>query len=160
MTTILFSLLLAATAPDSTTWYEHYEAGVRLVEQGQAAAALPHLEAAYAARQKEGLQITTRSQQYLDYLPHLYMAIALQMTGNVAKAREQLALAENSGAASNSEVGRPLLIAYQLLLRGDTNVRSYAQYSKKAPVLSEEEFNLLRRDVMAKCDVPPDTKQG
>ncbi len=160
MTTILLSLLLAAAAPDSATWYDQYETGVRLVEQGQAAAALPHLEAAYAERQKEGLQIATHSHQYLDYLPHLYMAIAQQMTGNVAKAREQLALAENSGVASKSEVGRPLLIAYELLLRGDTNVRSYAQYSKKSPVLSEEEFNLLRRDVMAKCDVPPDTKQA
>ncbi len=160
MTTILLSLLLAAAAPDSATWYDQYETGVRLVEQGQAAAALPHLEAAYAERQKEGLQIATHSHQYLDYLPHLYMAIAQQMTGNVAKAREQLALAENSGVASKSGVGRPLLIAYELLLRGDTNVRSYAQYSKKSPVLSEEEFNLLRRDVMAKCDVPPDTKQA
>ena len=161
----MLSVLLAVFfATDPSTWYDHYVTGVRLVEQGQAAAAQPHLEAALAAHKKEGLQIATRPQQYIDYLPHLYLAIAHQMTGDVAKAREELGLAETSGVASKSEIGRPLLVAYQILLRGDTNVRygkpRYAVYSAKAPLLSEEEFSMLRRDVLEKCDLPLDTKQA
>lgn len=144
------------------SWYEHYERGVRLIEQGQAEPARPHLEAALAARQKEGLQIPTRPHQYIDYLPHLYLAIAHQMTGRVDDARRELALAETSGVAAKSEVGRPLLVAWQLLLRGDTNVRSskpeYAMYRAKPPVLSEAEFSVLRQDVLSKCDLPLDTK--
>jgi len=164
MREIFFLILLAATPAASTTWYEQYEQGVRLVEQGQGVAARPLLEAALAARPQEALQTPTRAQQYIDYLPHLYLAIADQMSGEVAKAREQLALAEDSGVAAKSEVGRPLLVAYQILLRGDTNVRYarplYAVYSQKTPVLSEEDFNILRRDVLRQCDVPVDTKQA
>ena len=63
--------LLAATPPPGGPWYEHYERGVRLISQGQASAALPELQAAAALRGKEGLQVPTRPQQYLDYLPHL-----------------------------------------------------------------------------------------
>ena len=157
----ILSLLLAAVP---TTWYEHYEMGVRLVEQGQGAAARTHLEAAVAAQKKDALQMPTRPQQYIDYVPHLYLAISNQMSGDLAKAREELALAESSGIAAKSEVGRPLLVAYQLLLRGDTSVKytkpAYAVYTQKPSVLSEEDFNTLRNDVLAKCDLPPDSKQA
>lgn len=153
-------LLATSTAASAATWYESYEKGVRLIEQGQAAEAKASLEAAVAARAEEGVQLPTRPQQYIDYLPHLYLAIAHQMTGDVDGARKQLALAETSGMAAKSEVGRPLLVAYQLLLRGDaagTRPR-YAVFEKKAPLLSEAEFNLLRNDVLSKCDLPLDTK--
>lgn len=161
MNAILLAFLLSA-ASAQPGWYENYERGVRLIEQGQAATALPLLESALAARQTEALQVPARPQQYIDYLPHLYLAIAYQMTGNLEKARHQLALAETSGVAVKSEVGRPLLVAYQLLLRGDTNVRSssrpaFATYSEKQPLLTEEEFNVLRRDVLTRCDLPADT---
>jgi tetratricopeptide (TPR) repeat protein len=164
MLCIIVALILAAPATEPATWYARYETGVRLVEQGQAAAALPHLEAALAAHPKEGLQVPTGSHEYIDYIPHLYLAIAHQMSGDVDKARQELAAAETSGVAAKSEVGHPLLIAYQLLLRGDTNVRytkpRYAIYAQKTPVLSDEEFTMLRRDVLAKCDLPLDTKQA
>lgn len=148
-------LLLAALPASATTWYESYERGVRLIEQGQAEEAKAPLAAAVAVRAEEGLQLPTRPQQYIDYLPHLYLAIADQMTGDVDGARKELALAETSGVAAKSEVGRPLLVAYQLLLRGNG---AYSDYPKKAPVLTDEEFNLLRNDVLAKCDLPADTK--
>lgn len=152
-------LAIATTAP-AATWYEHYEKGVRAVEQGQAAEAKSAFEAALAARAEEGVQLPTRQQQYMDYLPHLYLAITNQMTGDVDRARKELALAETSGMAAKSEVGRPLLVAYQLLLRGDaTGSRPrYAVYEQATPVLSEQEFNLLRNDVLTKCDLPLDTK--
>jgi hypothetical protein len=162
MVQILAFFLLTADAVQPKTWFEHYQAGVRLIEQGQGADARSHLEAALAGREKEALQVPTLPQQYVDYIPHLYLAIAHQMSGDVDAARRELALAESSGVAMKSEVGRPLLVAYQLLLRGDTNVRSvrpkYAEYKASPPLLSEEEFNLLRRDVLMKCDLPLDTK--
>lgn len=153
-------LTLAALHASAATWYEQYEKGVRLIEQGHAADAREALAAALAARADEGLQLPAGPQQYIDYLPHLYLAIANQMDGDVEQARKELALAETSGMAARSEVGRPLLVAYQLLLRGDGGGKfpRYAVYEKKAPTLSESEFNLLRNDILMKCDLPPDTK--
>src|SRR5712692_7535082 len=112
MLTILLATLFAANA----AWYDHYVLGVRLIEQGQAAAARSELETALAEHAKEGLQVPTASQQYIDYLPHLYLAIANQMSGDLEAARKHLARAEDSGVAAKSEVGRPLLVAYELLL--------------------------------------------
>jgi len=159
-------VLLAAAAllfaTPTTTWFAHYESGVRLIEQGRAADARAELEAALALRPKEGLQVATTSQQYIDYLPHLYLAIADQMSGDVEAARKELSLAEESNVAVKSEVGRPLLVAYELLLRGDAKTKSgrpaYAVFIDKPPVLSDAEFNTLRNDVLTKCDLPPDSK--
>lgn len=157
----LLAVLLLATIPASAAeWYDNYEKGVRLIEQGDAREARVALDAALAARAQEGLQVATRPQQYMDYLPHLYLAIASQMTGDVERARKELARAETSGIAAKSEVGRPLLVAYQLLLRGDAAGKHprYTVYDSKPPLLTDEEFHLLRNDVLAKCDLPPDTK--
>lgn len=155
-------LLFVTSTASAATWYEHYEKGVRLIEQGRAEEARDALNAAVAARAEEGVQVPTGSQQYIDYLPHLYLAIANQMAGNVENARKELALAETSGMASKSEVGRPLLVAYELLLRGDATGKypRYAVYEKKAPTLSDAEFTVLRNDVLTKCDLPLDTKLG
>lgn len=157
---IALLLLLGAVPATAAEWYEHYEKGVRLIEQGQAEAAKASLQAALDARGAEGVQVPTSLQQYIDYLPHLYLAIASQMTGDVDRARKELALAETSGMAAKSEVGRPLLVAYQLLLRGDATGKypRYAVYENKPPTLTEEEFQLLRNDVLSKCDLPLDTK--
>jgi tetratricopeptide (TPR) repeat protein len=159
MLNFLLALLLAAGTPQST-WYDHYEKGVRMIADGHGAEARAELEAAIAQRGAEGLQVATRQQQYIDYLPHLYLAIAAQMSGDVATARKELARAEDTGVAAKSEVGRPLLVAYQLLLRGDgTAARpAYATFKQTTPLLSEQEFSVLRNDVLTKCDVSPDTK--
>jgi tetratricopeptide (TPR) repeat protein len=158
MTSLLLALLLS-TGASQPAWFDHYERAVRMIQDGQAAAAIPLLESALAAREKEALQAPTRPQQYIDYLPHLYLAIAHQMSGNVERARKELALAETSGVAAKSEVGRPLLVAYQLLLRGNgaSTRPAFATYSDKAPLLTEAEFNLLRNDVLSRCDLPADT---
>ena len=155
-------MLLAASTASAANWYEQYEKGVRLIEQGHADEAREALAAALAGRADEGVQVPTGPQQYIDYLPHLYLAIASQMSGNVEQARKELSLAETSGMAARSEVGRPLLVAYQLFLRGDAAGKfpRYAVYEKKEPTLSESEFNLLRNDVLTKCDLPLDTKLG
>lgn len=159
MKAILVAVVLAAAAAQ-LAWYESYEQGVRLIERGRAAEAIPLLESALAARPGETLQAPARPHQYIDYLPHLYLAIARQMTGDVDGARQHLASAESSGVAAKSEVGRPLLVAYQLLLRGDAAVSqrpAFATYSDRKPLLTEEEFNILRRDVLTRCDLPADT---
>lgn len=157
MRSIVAALLLIASLPASgQQWYESYEKGVRLIGEGQAAAATAALDAALATRNAEGLQIPARPHEYLDYLPHLYLAIANQMTGNIDRARKELSKAEASGMAAKSEVGRPLLIAYQLLLRGDTP--GYAKYEPRKAVLTDSEFQTLRNDVLSKCDLPPETQ--
>jgi len=149
--------LTAQGAVAPATWFDHYERGVRLIEQGRAADATAELRSALELRSEEGLDVPTRPSQYIDYIPHLYLAIAAQMNGKIDVARTELALAETSGVASKSEVGKPLLVAYQLLLNGEgtqhhTKPR-YATYKEKAPVLSDEEFATLQRDVFSKCGV-------
>jgi len=156
----LIAILLFAVPLSAASWYESYEQGVRLIEQGQAGAAMKALEAALTERAEEGVQVPTTMQQYMDYLPHLYLAIASQMSGDVERARKELALAETSGMAAKSEVGRPLLIAYQLLLRGNASAKKplYATYEHKPPVLTDDDFQMLRNDVLTRCDLPLDTK--
>jgi len=161
-TLLIGMLLFAATTLSAASWWDQYEKGVRQIEQGDAEGARQSLAAALAGRSEEGVQLPTSPQQYIDYLPHLYLAIANQMTGDVDAARKELGLAETSGMAAKSEVGRPLLVAYQLLLRGDStgSYSRFTDYEKKAPTLSEQEFTLLRNDVLAKCDLPLDTRLG
>ena len=154
---VVFLLAFSASAGE---WYERYEQGIRLIEQGKAEAARIELQAALAARPAEGLQIPARPQQYIDYLPHLYLAIANQMAGDVETAKKELALAETGGYAAKSEVGRPLLVAWQLLLRGNGGGKypRYAMFEPREGVLTEREFEMLRSDVMNKCNLPPGTK--
>jgi len=162
LSTLLAVVLMAGTTVTDVSWYNHYDKALRLIEQGNATRAQVELQSALKLREKEGLQVRTGSQQYIDYIPHLYLAIAHQMTGDVEGARKELALAEDAGVAVRSDVGRSLLVAYQLLLRGSTAGRlarpAYAVYSRKAPVLSESDFNVLRADIMEKFDVPAGTR--
>ena len=60
MFSLIFSLFLATA---SNNWYDHYERGLRLIEQGDGAGARTELQAAIAARPKEGLQVATRPQR-------------------------------------------------------------------------------------------------
>jgi hypothetical protein len=162
MHAIFAVILLLATPTD--TWYDHYERGLRFIEQGNGAGARTELEAALALRNKEQLQARTRPHEYIDYLPHLYLAIASQMSGDAGAARKHLSRAEDSGVAAKSEVGRPLLVAYQLLLRGDTLGKysrpAYSVYAARPPVISDTEFKQLRNDVLTKCNVSPDSKSA
>jgi hypothetical protein len=159
----ILALAILLAVP-SGTWYEHYDRALRLITNGQGAAARDELEAALALRGKEQLQAATQRHEYIDYLPHLYLAIAKQMTGDIDGARKDLAKAEESGVAAKSEVGQPLLVAYQLLLRGDPSGRlnrpAYAVYAAKPPVISEAEFRQLREDVLTKCNLSPDSKNA
>lgn len=117
---VLLAVLLAI--PQATEreveWFDHYERALRSIERGDAAVARQELGKALALRSAEGLQVPVRFGQYIDYLPHLYLAVAAQMQGEVKQARLHLREAEKSGFAQKSDMGRPLLFAYQQLLRG------------------------------------------
>jgi len=151
----LFLITTLLALPVNTPWYQYYEQGVRSIERGEAVVAVGQLERALELRSEEGVDVATRSFEYIDYLPHLYLSIAHHMSGDVEEARRQLSLAEISGVAEKSVVGKPLLVGYQILLQGpDVLGRTkprYAVYVQKPSVLTEEEFQNLKADVLAKC---------
>lgn len=161
----LVAMLLILSGPveaEPLAWYEHYERGLRLLEEGIAREAREEFRAALTLRPTEGLQVPTRPMQYLDYLPHLYLAISSQMLGEVEEARRHLQAAERSGMAERSEAGRALLVAYQQLLRGELS-RQYQRprfsvFPQRPTVLTEEEFESLKGEVLARCAIPPTSK--
>lgn len=166
--TALVLILAASPQGSDQPWHTHYERGVALVEEGDGAAATVELEKALAARPEPGLRLRTYGLRYVDYLPHLYLAIALHMDGNTARARQELAAADRAGVAAESEIGGPLLGAYALLLGQPVAVaeepppppasdRPYRTYSRKAEVLPEEEFQRLRSQVLNRCRLPAST---
>ena len=161
MLTLIFALMMTAAETPDLTWYEHYEKGLRHIEEGDAAAAREQLSEALAKRAAEGLQVPVRSGQYIYYTPNLYLAVASQMLGRVDDARKYLKEAERSGIAQKSDHARPILFAYQQLLRGNLSTAAdrpgFAVYPRRAPLLTDLEYEKLKADVMAHCNVPPDS---
>jgi hypothetical protein len=162
----LLALAFAAVsgpALPADTWLEHYERGVALVEEGRAAEARAELEAALELRSEEGLWVPVQPGRYLDYLPHLYLAIACHGAGDLPAALEHLAAAERSGIAARSEVGARLLAAFQVLLNEGSAPEPapsaasppdrplYQVYERKPPLLTDEEFGRIQREVLDRC---------
>jgi hypothetical protein len=166
---IAFALV---TPPSSETlsWLEPYRTGVRLVEQGKGAEARKALEAALSQRAAGGLRVPVGGVEYVDYLPHLYLAMACQMSGDLEAGRAYLVAAEQEGLAARSEGGHPLLEAQRVLLRSDLpktpapappgagGVPKYREYERKPSVLSEREVEDVRAEVLARCQLKPETK--
>lgn len=154
----LVLLLLAVPADPAVPWYRPYERGVALVQQGRGAEARRALEQALAARSEEGLRVPTQGSQSVDYLPHLYLAIAAHLEGNLEAARDQLRRAERSGVAERSEVGRPLLQAYRLLLEAPADAGSetgrFNVYPQRPGVLPEKDVEAIAAEVAARCRLP------
>jgi tetratricopeptide (TPR) repeat protein len=124
---------------------EGYRSGVALIESGRPADARVALERALAAEPREAA----------DYWPHLYLAIACHMTGDVAAAKRHLSETEAAGFSEKSETGRRLLAAERLLL-GDA--ASFRRYDRRAPRISDEEMARIRRDVLSRCRLPAEQK--
>jgi tetratricopeptide (TPR) repeat protein len=166
------ALLLSALAlagADGLAWLEPYKAGVHLVEQGQGAEARRPLEKALGLRGAGGLRVPVGGVEYVDYLPHLYLAMACQMSGDRDAARAYLVVAEQEGLAYKSEGGRPLLEAQRVLLRAEApkpparavasgTAPRYRDYERKPLVLSEREVQELRAEVLARCQLKPETR--
>lgn len=151
-------------APQARQWYESYEEGTRLLREGRAADARAELEGALRKREQEGLRLPTADGRYVDYLPHLYLAIACHMAGDTEAALQHLTAAERSGVASESETGSRLLAAYRLLLTGtDAGLPEppgatapgekprYEVFGRKPPVIPEQEFKRIQDQVLARC---------
>jgi hypothetical protein len=172
MSGLLAMLVLAtAAAAAEQPWYVHYERGISLVQQGRGADARPELERALAMRPEEGLRVATDGLRYVDYLPHLYLAAACHMSGDLACAQRELGAAERGGLAARSEGGARLLAAYQGLVKGApaaaeeppeaaatarTGERPlYRDFEPKPPVLPREDFERLQKDVLNRCHIEP-----
>ncbi|HUO85168.1 MAG TPA: hypothetical protein VM534_08650 [Thermoanaerobaculia bacterium] len=159
---VLLVLSIGVGAEEPASWYKAYEEGIRLLQQGKAAGARASLELALELRSTEGLRIATTPGRYLDYVPHVYLSVAAHMTGDVAEARRQLRLAEQSGIALESEAGRSLLESMRHLLGEEQAVaiparEGYREFERKPVVLSSDEFEVLRRNVANRCGLPSET---
>lgn len=175
---LLFAL--ATYASSEVTWYQHYESGIEHIQRGEAAAARAELESALRARPQPGLRVRTYGMSYVDYLPHLYLAIACQMSGEVEAARKYLQVAEADGLAAQSETGRTLLEAYRVLLKAEplapgpadlpppvearrrepaepsAEVLPFQVYERRPEALSEAEYQQVLQHVLARCQLAPD----
>jgi len=160
---VVLSLVLDGANEAGIPWYEHYQRGVELVERRQGVDARVELEKALRLRGKEGLQVRTDGPRYVDYLPHLYLAISSYQAGDTAKAREHLAVAQASGVAARSVVGRPLLDRYQDLLKESKSQTpagkaSFDDYPRRPALLSEGDFKQLQSDVLSRCHLRTDAR--
>lgn len=165
---VVLALLLTAPTAERAPWFQHYEQGLLLLAQGNARAASVELAEALAARPDEGLTVPTEGPHYVDYLPHLYLAIATYASGDPIAARAHLDAAERSGVAARSEVGRVLLEAYRVLLGRSGGVppiaqfpatqapaASYRLFPRRPPALPADEVRALASAVLFRCGLPP-----
>lgn len=172
---LLLAMALAPAPQVGETWYGHYERGVELVESGNGPRAAAELAEALRRRPEPGLRIRTYGLRYVDYLPHLYMAMAAHLQGDAERARRELDLCERAGVAARSEVGRPLLRAYRLLLHDAEQAAPPARqvpvaqepaphrfrlFERRAVVLPRSEFLRLRRQIIRRCGLPADIQDA
>jgi len=165
--------LLVSGAASVVPWYAHYEAGVSLLNHGDARGAYAELQQALAARSEEGLKVHTEGIRYVDYVPQIYLAEAAYMMGDLAAARGHLEAAEKSGVVARSETGSVLLEAYRLLLRptgvqqsqappapeaAPEPARRYTLFPRRPPALPPEEIRALAAQVLSRCGLPPHTE--
>lgn len=154
---ILLLSLLLAVGGDDLGWYAHYETGVRAVEAGDPDRAIAALQQALAARPDAELNVPLHAYEYVDYTPHLFLAIAYHMKGSVVSARAELEKADKAGVAERSEYGRHLLEAQRILLTGLSarpvpSRPELAGHWVRPAVLAEEEFDSLKADILEVCE--------
>lgn len=167
---LIVAAALTPPAYGEGPWYAHYVRALALIQGGESEAALTELEKALALRAEPGLRLMTDGVSYVDYLPHLYLAIAAHMSGDAAAAREHFERADAAGVAELSEGGKSLLESYRLLLgftpgeeRRDAPDRpvdrhNHASRDAQEAVLPQPEFLELGRAVLGWCGLDPDTE--
>jgi tetratricopeptide (TPR) repeat protein len=144
-------LVLLLILPSPRDWAKDYSRGLEFVRKGDGASAQAALENALRSRPDEALEVETEFGP-VDYLPHLYLAIALHLQGRADAARAELALARSTGLSERSAVGRPLLEAYGLLL-GPLEKTGFRSYSKSQGTLPEAEARKIESEVLSRCQV-------
>ncbi len=167
---LLLTAAFAGRADGQLPWYAHYVRALALIQSGDAEEARTELERALALRGEPGLRLPTDGVNRVDYLPHLYLAIAAHMSGDADAAREHFKRADGAGVAARSEGGRPLLESYRILLGLESGVATgvppdpsddrpgYAVFEPKATVLPQREFEELGRVVLGRCGLDPRTE--
>ncbi|MEJ2189725.1 MAG: hypothetical protein P8Y93_10000 [Acidobacteriota bacterium] len=169
--------LSAAVVFAAAPWYVSYERGLEAFRKGDQETARAEFEEALASRPNEGLHVPTNGLHSVDYLPHLYLAIACYHLGDLEAASEQLAAARKSGVAAESSVGGPLLDHYETLIRSGTSPPARVRRKDDAPppvvtaeevatlqaatrqpeVLNKKELAQVTRETLTRCGVSPDT---
>ena len=171
---LLAAVAVTAISPSfADEWYEHYQRGIGYTENGDGPKALTEIGQALAKRPEPGLRVRTQGISYVDYLPHLYLAIAAHLAGDPEQARRHLARSEAAGVAARSDSGRQLLDAYRILLRapgepgraGGTaaataEMSAYADYEAKGTVLSDDEVERIREEVLSRCHLDSETTEA
>lgn len=167
----------AAVAFAAAPWYVSYERGLEAFRKGDQETARAEFEEALASRPQEGLHVPTDGLHSVDYLPHLYLAIACYHLGDLEAASDQVAAARRSGVAAGSSVGGPLLDHYEMLIRSGTllpatvhhkddaqppvvtaeEVAALQTANRQPGVLSKKEMAQVTRETLTRCGVPPDT---
>lgn len=151
--------------------YDDYLEGLRLIEEGRGVAARASLERVLKQHPEPVLRARITEESYVEYLPHLYLAVACHMAGDVAAAREHLKAAEARGVETQSEVGRSLSRSYHILLGVQDSDASppppaaaagagptrYDTYARKPTVLSNDEHQRLRGEVLSRCHLRANT---
>ena len=163
----VLALALTSVPAAEVPWHKHYQAGIDHILAGEARQAKAELQEALALESEPRLQVPTYGPNYVDYLPHLYLAIAAQMLGDTATARGHLKNAEQAGIAAQSEAGRSLLEASQILLLVPVETPAPAPPSREAPgyavferqpaVLSDEDYTQVESEVFDRCQLDEDT---
>ena len=165
---LLFLLAGVIGVPAAETpWHEHYSRGIDHVLAGEAGPAKVEIEKALALRPDPELQVPTYGPNYVDYLPHLYLALAAQMLGDPSAARGYLKDAQKAGIARQSEAGRSLLEASQILLHVPVEAPAadppppeaprYSVFERSPAVLSDAEYAEVQDEVLDRCDLDEDT---
>jgi hypothetical protein len=161
MLSLVLAGAMAAVAPaQPPPWLEAYQRGVQLVEAGDGETARAELERSLRLGPEPQLGVPLGSGA-VDFLPHLYLAMASHMAGDPAAARRHLELSREAGVAARSEVGAPLLEAWSLLLGPSpespepTGEQGFRDYSRP-PATEEERTQIasIEREVMARCALP------
>jgi hypothetical protein len=162
-------LVAASAAMASEPWHRHYERGLEHIQEGRGTSAIEALERALALKEGPELRAVIEGARYVDYLPHLYLAIAHHMAGDPGAARSRLRLSMDVGMAAQSAVGGRLLEAYAHLLGVDEDVigprepqaeppaqapsrlPTYRDFDPRPPVLTESELEEVKREVLSRC---------
>jgi tetratricopeptide (TPR) repeat protein len=86
-----------ATVALAAEWYKEYETAIDNIKKGRYGEAIPHLRAAIAQKNQEGLNIKFYGMKFDDYLPHYYLGKALFNQQNYQAALNELELSSSQG---------------------------------------------------------------
>lgn len=117
MALVLLSLSLllgSATPARAEDWYKAYDEGLRLLQEGDAAAAITAFQAALANRKKPGKRARSHGMHFVKYFPHLKLGEAYIQLEQWPNARRELEASLDARAAPESEVRRLLSLVEKL----------------------------------------------